>query len=73
MDDWQEERKKEVGEMGERTEEGIEETEERSEVTEEACEKDERCEEDSECHSSAKRARVCATFTDSQKLQLWSL
>ena len=67
MDDRQEEREKEVGEMGERTEKGIEETEESSEVTEEACEKDERCEEDSECHSSAKRARVCATFTDSQE------
>ena len=40
---------------------------ERLEVTEEACEEDERCEEDSECHSVAKRARVCATFTDSQE------
>ena len=51
----------------ERTEEGIEETEERLEVTEEVCEEDERCEEDSECHSAAKRARVCAIFTDSQE------
>ena len=32
-----------------------------------ACEEDERCEEESECHSAAKRARVCATFTDSQE------
>ena len=51
----------------ERTEEGTEETEERLEVTGEACKEDERCEEDSECHSAAKRARVCATFTDSQE------
>ena len=51
----------------ERTEEATEEAEERLEVTEEACEEDERCEEDSECHSTAKRARVCATFTDSQE------
>ena len=36
-------------------------------VTEEACEEDERCEEESECHSVAKRARLCATFTDSQE------
>ena len=67
MDERQEEREKEGGEVEERTEEGIEETEERSEVTEEACEEYERCEEDSECHSSSKRARVCATFTDSQE------
>ena len=44
-----------------------EDTEEGLEVTEEACEEDERCEEESECHSAAKRARVCATFTDSQE------
>ena len=71
MDERQEKRKKEGGELEERTEErteeGTEETEERLEVTEEACEEDERCEEDSECHSAAKRARVCATFTDSQE------
>ena len=48
------------------TEEGTQETEERLELTEEACE-EERCEEDSESHSAAKRARVCATFTDSQE------
>ena len=75
MDERQEEREKEGGEveerMGERTEEGTkegtQETEERLEVTEEACEEEERCEEDSESHSAAKRARVCATFTDSQE------
>ena len=61
--------------MEERTEEGTEErteedrgeTEEHLEVTEEACEEEERCEEDLEFHSSAKRARVCATFTDSHE------
>ena len=71
MDERQEEREKEGGELEERTEErtedGIEETEEYSKVTEEACKEDERCEEDSECHSSAKKARVCATFTGSQE------
>ena len=54
-----------------RTEDGtgerIEDREEGLEVTEEACEEDERCEEESECHSAANRARVCATFTDSQE------
>ena len=74
----QEEREKEGGELEEgieeRTEEGTEETEERIEdteegleVTEEACKEDERCKEESECHSAAKRTRVCATFTDSQE------
>ena len=70
----QEEREKEGGELEERTEEGtedtrerIEDTEEGLEVTEEACEEDERCEEESECHSAAKGARVCATFTNSQE------
>ena len=65
---------KEGGELEERTEEGTEEREERIEdreegleVTEEACKEDDRCEEESECHSAAKRARVCATFTDSQE------
>ena len=48
----------------ESTEEGIQETEEH---LEEGCRKEERCEEDSESHSAAKRARVCATFTDSQE------
>ena len=78
MDERQEEREKEGGEVEESTEEraeerteewteeGTEEREERSEVTEEAYEEYERCEEDSEFHS-AKRARVCATLTDSQE------
>ena len=57
----------------ERTEEYTGETEECLEVTEEACKEDERCEEDLECHSSAKRARVCATFTDSQEAALVEL
>ena len=77
MDERQEEEEKKGGEVEESTEEraeeraeetteeGTEETEEHLKVTEEACE-DERCEEDSECHSAAKRTRVCATFTDSQ-------
>ena len=73
IDERQEERQKEGGELEERTEERIEDgTEERIEVTgegftEEACKEDERCEEEEECHSAAKRARVCATFTDSQE------
>ena len=82
MEDRQEEREKEGGELEERTEERtedrteegteereerIEDTEEGLEVTEEACEEHERCEEKSECHSAAKRARVFATFTDSQE------
>ena len=37
------------------------------EVTEEACEEENRCEKDSESHLAAKRARVCATFTDSHE------
>ena len=44
-----------------------EDREEDLEVIEEACEEDERCEEEPECHSAAKRARVCATFIDSQE------
>ena len=70
MEERQEEREKHGGELAEgteETEERIEDTEEGLEVTEEACEDDERCEEESECHSAAKRARVCATFTDSQE------
>ena len=79
MDERQEEREKKSGQVEERmeerteerteegTEEGTQETEERLEVTEEACEEEERCEEDSGSHSAAKRARVCATFTDSQE------
>ena len=59
----------EVAEEGiERREE--EEIEECPEAIEEAVEEEERCEEDIECHSSAKRARVCATFTDSQEISI---
>ena len=78
MEERQEEREKEGGELEEmteeRTEEGteerIEDREEGLEVTEEACEEDERCEEESECHTAAKRARVCATFTDSHEIAI---
>ena len=61
------EERTEVTEEIERREE--EETEECPAI-EEAVEEDERCEEDPECHSSAKRARVCATFTDSQEISI---
>ena len=68
-------KKSEVEERTEVTEEGIErreeeEIEERSEAIEGAVEEEERCEEDTECHSSANRARVCATFTDSQEISI---
>ena len=67
------EKESEVEERVEVTEEGIErreeeEIEERPEAIEEAVEEEERCEKDTECHSSAKRARLCATFTDSQEI-----
>ena len=59
----------EVAEGGiERREE--KEIDERPEAIEEAVEEEERCEEDIECHLSAKRARVCATFTDSQEISI---
>ena len=66
------EKESEQQERTEVTEEGIErreeeEIEERLAI-EEAVEEEERCEDDPECHSSAKRARVCATFTDSQEI-----
>ena len=72
MDD--REKESEVEERVEVTEEVIErreeeEIEERPAI-EEAVEEKERCEEDIECHSSAKRARVCATFTDSQEISI---
>ena len=72
MDD--REKESEVEERVEVTEEVIErreeeEIEERPAI-EEAVEEQERCEEDIECHSSAKRARVCATFTDSQEISI---
>ena len=54
------------GEVEERSEErGIEESER---TTEEACQEEERCEEEVlDSHSTAKRARVSAVFTDSQQ------
>ena len=72
MDDREKEREVEervevIEEVIERREE--EEIEERPAI-EEAVEEEERCEEDIECHSSAKRARVCATFTDSQEISI---
>ena len=73
MDERQEKREQEseVQErMEEVKEEGIEEIEERPEAIEEAVEEEERCEEDTECHSSAKRARMCGTFTDSQEISI---
>ena len=68
------EKESEEQERTEVTEEGIErreeeEIEERPAI-EEAVEEEERCEDDPECHSSAKRARVCATFTDSQEISI---
>ena len=58
----------EVTEVIERREE--EEIEERPAIEEAVEQEEERCEEDIECHSSAKRARVCATFTDSQEISI---
>ena len=56
------------------TEEGTERREEEIEkgpaIGEAVAEEEERCEEDPECHSSAKRARVCATFTDSDEVSI---
>ena len=57
------------------TEEGTERREEEEiqegpAIGEAVAEEEERCEEDPECHSSAKRARVCATFTDSQEVSI---
>ena len=73
MDEREEE--SEVEERVEVTEEGIErreeeEIEERPEAIEEAMEQEESCEEDTECYSSATRARVCATFSDSQEISI---
>ena len=69
------EKESKVGERSEViTEEGTERREE-EEIEEGpaigeavAEEEEERCEEYPECHSSAKRARVCATFTNSQEV-----
>ena len=47
-----------------------EEIEEGPAIGEAVAEEEERCEEDLECHYSDKRARVCATFTDSQKISI---
>ena len=72
------EREKE-SEVEERTEVITEEGTERREeelieegpaVGEAVAKEEERCAEDPECHSSAKRARVCATFTDSQEVSI---
>ena len=63
-----EERVEVTEELIERREE--EEIEERPAIEEAVEQEEERCEEDVECHSSAKRARVCATFTDSQEISI---
>ena len=69
------EKESEVEERVEVTEEVIErreeeEIEERPAIEEAVEQEEERCEEDIACHSSAKRARVCATFTDSQEISI---
>ena len=69
------EKESEVEERVEVTEEVIErreeeEIEERPAIEEAVEQEEERCEEDIECHSSAKRARVCATFTDTQEISI---
>ena len=64
-----EERSEVITEEGsERREE--EEIQEDPAIGEAVAEEEERCEEDPECHSSAKRARVCATFTDSDEVSI---
>ena len=68
MDDREKERVEVTEEVIERREE--EEIEERPAIEEAVEQEEERCEEDIECHSSAKRARVCATFTDSQEISI---
>ena len=61
-------------EVPELPEEGVERREEEIEesqaIGEAVAEEEERCEEDPECHSSAKRARVCANFTDTQEVSI---
>ena len=69
------EKESQVEERVEVTEELIkrreeEEIEEHPAIEEAVEQEEERCEEDIECHSSAKRARVCATFTDSQEISI---
>ena len=65
----------EVPELPEERVEGREEEEieESQAIGEAVAEEEERCEEDPECHSSAKRARVCATFTDTQEVSIVEL
>ena len=62
----------EVPELPEERVEGREEEEmqESQAIGEAVTEEEERCEEDPESHSSAKRARVCATFTDTQEVSI---
>ena len=63
-----EERVEVIEEVIERREE--EEIEEHPAIEEAVEQEEERCEEDIEYHSSAKRARLCATFTDSQEISI---
>ena len=60
----------ERNEVTEEVIEGCEEEIEECPAIEAAVDEEERCEEDPECHSSAKRARVCATFTESQEISI---
>ena len=54
----------------ERVERREEEMEESQAIGEAVAEEEERCEEDTESYSSLKRARVCATFTDTQEVSI---
>ena len=54
----------------ERVERREEEMEESQDFGEAVAEEEERCEEDTESYSSLKRARVCATFTDTQEVSI---
>ena len=65
-----EERSEVITEEGTERREEEEDIEEGPAIGEAVAEEEERCEEDPECHSSAKRARVCATFTDSQEVSI---
>ena len=69
------EKESEVEERVEVTEEVIErreeeEIEEHPAIEEAVEQEEERCEQDLEGHSSAKKARVCATFTDSLEISI---
>ena len=76
MDDREKEGEvEERAEVPELPDEGIERREEElieegPAIGEAVAEEEESCEEDPACHSSAKRARVCATFTDSQEVSI---